>query len=262
MPLGAVGGSPGGCREPRARQARTLDAVEIASATTAARGLLVDRRRAGDPDVARARRRRAGLARRPRPLRAGARAGAALGEPAGVVQLLDRHNRDCAAVAAELGVPHLVVPDAVPDSPFEAIPRRAHSALARDGALVARRRGRSSSPRRSARTASSAPADDGAACTCSSGSRPPRDALGGSSPSTCSSATARASTGRRRGRGSATRSTRSRTGLPAHGSSPVPALAVDAIRRAASVSRRVSAASAAGRKSRGGRRSPRRAPAG
>ena len=47
---------------------------------------------------------------------------AGLGSPAAVLQLLDRHNRDCAAVAAELDVPHLVVPDAVPDSPFEAIP--------------------------------------------------------------------------------------------------------------------------------------------
>ena len=46
---------------------------------------------------------------------------AALGEPAGVLQLLDRHNRDCAAVAERLGVPHLKVPDTVPDSPFEAI---------------------------------------------------------------------------------------------------------------------------------------------
>lgn len=44
-----------------------------------------------------------------------------LGEPAGVLQLLDRHNRDCAAVAARLGVPHLTVPDAVPGSPFEAV---------------------------------------------------------------------------------------------------------------------------------------------
>jgi hypothetical protein len=44
-----------------------------------------------------------------------------LGEPAGVLQLLDRHNRDCAEVAARLGVPHLKVPDAVPGSPFEAI---------------------------------------------------------------------------------------------------------------------------------------------
>jgi hypothetical protein len=44
-----------------------------------------------------------------------------LGSPAAVVQLLDRHNRDCATVATELGVPHLVVPDALPDSPFETI---------------------------------------------------------------------------------------------------------------------------------------------
>ena len=47
--------------------------------------------------------------------------GVALGEPAGVLQLLDRHNRDCAAIAARLGVPHLKVPDSVPGSPFEAI---------------------------------------------------------------------------------------------------------------------------------------------
>jgi hypothetical protein len=46
---------------------------------------------------------------------------AALGPPAGVIQLLDRHNRDCAAIAARLGVPHLKVPDAVPGSPFEVI---------------------------------------------------------------------------------------------------------------------------------------------
>jgi hypothetical protein len=46
----------------------------------------------------------------------------ALGEPAAVVQLIDRHNRDCASISQRLGVPHLMVPDAVPDSPFEAIP--------------------------------------------------------------------------------------------------------------------------------------------
>jgi hypothetical protein len=45
-----------------------------------------------------------------------------LGEPAGVLQLLDRHNRDCAALAGRLGVPHLVAPDDVPGSPFECIP--------------------------------------------------------------------------------------------------------------------------------------------
>jgi hypothetical protein len=31
----------------------------------------------------------------------------ALGEPEAVVQLIDRHERDCAAVASRLGVPHL-----------------------------------------------------------------------------------------------------------------------------------------------------------
>jgi hypothetical protein len=45
----------------------------------------------------------------------------ALGEVAGVVQLLDRHNRDCEAIAARLGVPHLRLPDEVPDSPFEVV---------------------------------------------------------------------------------------------------------------------------------------------
>ena len=45
-----------------------------------------------------------------------------LGEPAGVVQLLDRHNRDCAAVAQRLGVPHHVVPLQLPGSPFELRP--------------------------------------------------------------------------------------------------------------------------------------------
>lgn len=40
-----------------------------------------------------------------------------LGEPAGVVQLLDRHNRDCAEVAARLDVPHLRLPEVLP--PFD-----------------------------------------------------------------------------------------------------------------------------------------------
>jgi hypothetical protein len=43
---------------------------------------------------------------------------AALGEPAGVLQLLDRHNRDSAAVAQRLGVPHHRLPDVLPDTPF------------------------------------------------------------------------------------------------------------------------------------------------
>jgi hypothetical protein len=47
---------------------------------------------------------------------------AQLGEPAAVVQLLDRHNRDCATVAAQLGVPHLKLPARIQDSPFEVFP--------------------------------------------------------------------------------------------------------------------------------------------
>jgi hypothetical protein len=43
----------------------------------------------------------------------------ALGEPAGVVQLLDPHHRDCAAMAERLGVPHFVLPDVLP--PFEVV---------------------------------------------------------------------------------------------------------------------------------------------
>lgn len=44
----------------------------------------------------------------------------ALGEPRGVVQLLDRHARDCVAVAERLGVPLHVTPfGGVPDAPFE-----------------------------------------------------------------------------------------------------------------------------------------------
>jgi hypothetical protein len=42
----------------------------------------------------------------------------AVGEPAAVIQLLDRHDRDCATLADRLGVPHLVAPDALPASPF------------------------------------------------------------------------------------------------------------------------------------------------
>jgi hypothetical protein len=46
------------------------------------------------------------------------------GEAVGVVQLLDRHNRDGAALAAALGVPHHVVPREL--APFRLIPIRAH----------------------------------------------------------------------------------------------------------------------------------------
>ena len=45
----------------------------------------------------------------------------ALGEPAGVIQLLDRHSRDCADVARRLRVQHYVVPSGSL-GPFEAVP--------------------------------------------------------------------------------------------------------------------------------------------
>ena len=45
-----------------------------------------------------------------------------LGEPAAVVQLLDRHDRDCAVLAARLGVTHVVAPDDLQGSPFELVP--------------------------------------------------------------------------------------------------------------------------------------------
>jgi len=46
-----------------------------------------------------------------------------LGTPAGVVQQLDRHGRDCARVAERLGVPLHVVPRRPPaGSPFEVLP--------------------------------------------------------------------------------------------------------------------------------------------
>ena len=106
----------------------------------------------------------------------------ALGEPAGVVQLLDRHERDCAALASRLGVPHIVAPDELPGSTFTCIP------------LMRRKRWRESAlwwPE--ARTLVTA------------------DALGtnrfstGGKPSTSSSATARASTARTLPARSATR---------------------------------------------------------
>jgi hypothetical protein len=41
-----------------------------------------------------------------------------LGEPAGVIQLLDRHDRSCAELAARFGVPHVVAPLVLPGTPF------------------------------------------------------------------------------------------------------------------------------------------------
>jgi hypothetical protein len=49
-------------------------------------------------------------------------AAAELGEPAGVLQLLDRHNRDCESLARRLGVARLRLPERTPDTPFEVVP--------------------------------------------------------------------------------------------------------------------------------------------
>jgi hypothetical protein len=46
---------------------------------------------------------------------------ASLGRTAGVLQLLDRHNRDCKTIAARLDVPLMRLPDRAPDTPFEII---------------------------------------------------------------------------------------------------------------------------------------------
>jgi hypothetical protein len=46
---------------------------------------------------------------------------AELGEPVAVLQLLDRHNRDCGQVAERLGVPLVVLPDEVKSTPFKTI---------------------------------------------------------------------------------------------------------------------------------------------
>jgi hypothetical protein len=47
------------------------------------------------------------------------RAAVGLGEIAAVVQLLDRHSRDCEQVAQRFAVPHLRLPEGLPGSPFE-----------------------------------------------------------------------------------------------------------------------------------------------
>ena len=59
----------------------------------------------------------------------------ALGRPAGVIQLLDRHGRDCAPVSARLGVPIWITPPtAIPGSPFEVVELK-RSRLWRESAL-------------------------------------------------------------------------------------------------------------------------------
>lgn len=44
-----------------------------------------------------------------------------LGEPVSVLQLLDRHNRDCRKVAERFGIPHVLLPLELRNTPFEAI---------------------------------------------------------------------------------------------------------------------------------------------
>ena len=46
---------------------------------------------------------------------------AALGTPVAVFQLLDRHGRDCEKIAKRLGIPHVLLPDEIKDTPFETI---------------------------------------------------------------------------------------------------------------------------------------------
>lgn len=57
-----------------------------------------------------------------------------LGEPAGVLQLLDRHNRDCEAVAARLGVPLIPAYASLGDAPFTPL-RVRDNKLGREAAL-------------------------------------------------------------------------------------------------------------------------------
>ena len=54
-------------------------------------------------------------------------AAAELGTPAGVLQLLDRHNRDCEAIAQQLGVPLSRLPVEATGTPFEAISVISHT---------------------------------------------------------------------------------------------------------------------------------------
>ncbi|MGK2956739.1 MAG: hypothetical protein ACSLFI_13870 [Solirubrobacterales bacterium] len=44
-----------------------------------------------------------------------------LGEPVAVLQLLDRHGRDCEKVAARLDIPHVLLPDEMKSTPFQSI---------------------------------------------------------------------------------------------------------------------------------------------
>jgi hypothetical protein len=56
------------------------------------------------------------------PVDAGEAPWARLGEVRGVIQLLDRHARDCAALAERFGVPHHAAYRGAADVPFEIVP--------------------------------------------------------------------------------------------------------------------------------------------
>ena len=138
-----------------------------------------------------------------------------LGEMTAVLQLLDRHNRDCDGVAAELGVPHRRRARRRSRSPFETIPlkrtkRWRETALwwpAQRTLVVAEAIG----------TNRFFAADgDAAGVHLLLRLSPPRDALARrSSPNTCSSGTARACTDARQPTGSARRSTTPAAGFRA-----------------------------------------------
>lgn len=57
-----------------------------------------------------------------------------LGTPAAVVRLLDRHGRDCDALAARLGIPLLDLPQQLSDCPFQVV-RLTHNRLWKEVAL-------------------------------------------------------------------------------------------------------------------------------
>ena len=61
-----------------------------------------------------------------------------LGTPVAVVQLLNQHNRDCAAIARRLGIPHGKVPRSIPEQPLRGDRTAPLALLAGDRALVGR----------------------------------------------------------------------------------------------------------------------------
>ena len=135
-----------------------------------------------------------------------------LGEPAGVIQLLDRHNRDCASLAARLGVPHVVAPDELPGTRSPSSPSCGASAGAsrRSGGPT---RGRSSWPTRSGRTAFYTGGRRRSASTCFLRLTPPK-ALAAFEPERVLVGHGEGVAARTRRTGSARRCDTSRRGLP------------------------------------------------